>query len=113
MSAKPDMNQKRTYGLIRVRHQLLDQSFLHTLLTLSADHVPAGFVKCMDLLWSKVTGDLAHCTNNFVNERLVLAGLQSNEVATALVGYFDEGVTSHILDPYWLVRSRQSCGRGS
>lgn len=89
-----------TYRLIGIGHQLLDQPFLQVLLALSADHVSTCLIEGVDLLRSQIASDLAHCPHDLVDEGLVFAGLQGDEMSTALVSDFDEGITSHILDAF-------------
>lgn len=83
---------------IRIGHELGDESLLSVLLWLGGNHVTAGLVEGVDLLWRQVACDLAHGSDNLVNEWLLLSWLKCDKVTLALAGDLDECIASHILD---------------
>src|SRR5690242_513303 len=87
-----------TYSRVGKSHQVVNQTLLHALLPLSADHVTASFVESVHLLGRKIRGDLSQVSYDLVDEWLVLARLEGNKVSPALVGNLDERVASHVLN---------------
>jgi hypothetical protein len=52
----------------------------------------------VDLLRAEIFSDTSQAANNLVNKWFGLASLMANEMSSALVGYFDKCITSHVLD---------------
>ena len=87
-----------THSVVWQLHELLNQTLLRWLVGLGGDHVTDSLVEGVNLLGSEIDGDPVQRSQNFVDEWLVLSGLLHDEVPTTLLGDFDEGVTSHVLD---------------
>jgi hypothetical protein len=83
-------------------HEIGQKPLLLMLVALGSNHISARFIESVDLLRRQVTCNFAHVPDNFLDERLLLTRLKSNEMSTALTGNLDESITGHVLDTYSL-----------
>jgi hypothetical protein len=85
-------------GRIGDGHQVGQQSFLLIPVALGRHHVAAGLVECVNLLRREIAGNLGEVPDDLLDERLVLARLERDKVAPALLGDLDEGIARHVLN---------------
>jgi len=83
---------------VREAHELAEEALLLVPVPLGGNHIAAGLVEGVDLLGREVAGDLLQVPDDLLDEGLVLAGLEGDEVPTALLRDLDERVAGHVLN---------------
>ena len=90
----------RVPNIVGQLHVFIDQLRLLSIFCTRCNHVAHRFVERVHLMWFQMTDDAVDVRQNFIDECLRFAQLDSDEMTTAFLSDLDECITGHVLNTF-------------